>query len=196
MDTAPEAATQPPPVTPLSEISTSAVDGRPRRTTKKPVDVYVDNNIRSISRLVKKDRKKDLLGEVADWKAKHEADPAFATLYWPPVSERDSFELIQHEHDRIAAALGIPADLEDDDVSDTDTDPEYDESNSDGDSDAATSDEDEEDDEEDEEEEDEEDEDEDDDASGDEESDDAEADEDDHDSGDEDDKNAKRQRTE
>lgn len=87
---------------------------KPKRVTKQSVDLYVNANKASITRLVKKDRKKDLLGELADWKVYAAGMGEFAGLYFPSLSMRDSYETVAAEHARIASALGF--ELSDDDA--------------------------------------------------------------------------------
>lgn len=100
----------PPPYETVRDDPLPTPRGYPRRAAGKPKDVYVDANIKSIARVVKQDRKKDMLGELTDWHAAFSNDAAHASLYWPVLNERDSFETVQREHARIAAALGIPVD--------------------------------------------------------------------------------------
>lgn len=104
----------------------SAAADRPRREVKKPKDLYVDSNVRAIQRLVVNDRKKDLIGELADWKACIAAMPKpnpHEGVYIPELSVSDSFDTIQREHARVAAMLNIK--IEDDSSEDnTETDEE------------------------------------------------------------------------
>lgn len=127
------------------------VTTRSNRVVKKPVDLYVEPNKKAITRLVRTDRKKDLLGELADWKATFASDPQHATVYWPPLTVRDSYETVAHEHARIAAALNIPLE-QDADTSENDEESGDDKEYSDGDSEenSATSGDDEDDEEDDE----------------------------------------------
>lgn len=86
---------------------------QPARVRAKPKDLYVHPNRKAIRKVLMADRKKDLLGELADWKAWAAEDPALASIYVPVLSKGDSYETVVREHARVAAALGV--DLSEDD---------------------------------------------------------------------------------
>lgn len=86
--------------------------GRPQRTVKPVVDAYISANKRSIQRVLQKDRVKDMIAEMADWKkdslrpeeaAKTDKPP----MYWVPLTVEDSYATVCHEYYRMAGLCGV-----------------------------------------------------------------------------------------
>lgn len=85
------------------KIMASGVTVRQRRPVE---DLYVSKNVKHITKVLVKDRKKDLLAELADWQKAGMADGT--DLVWPSaLSKRTPFAEVQSEYDRVRRALGL-----------------------------------------------------------------------------------------
>lgn len=135
---------------------------RPKRTVKPVVDKYVAANSRSISRVLEKDRIKDMVAELADWKEAFKGkEEQYGHQYWVPLTTADSFATVLHEYNRMGLLYGVFTHEDHESMSTShSTDDEFDEGEEEDEEDEEEDEDDEEEDEEDEEDEEEESEDE------------------------------------
>lgn len=90
------------------------VTTRPARTRKPVKDLYLSNpsTAAAVTKTLQADRKKDMLGELEDWRRFVAEEPSLAGVYIPHLSLLDSFVTIAREHVRVAASLGVPLEPE------------------------------------------------------------------------------------
>lgn len=82
------------------------------RVVKPVKDLYLGNpkTMKSVQRLVRKDRCKDLWQEIEQWKGQLQQDPANSGMFFAVLHPTDSYETLLAERNRIGRMLGLDVD--------------------------------------------------------------------------------------